>query len=116
MTTKSTNTGSNHWWFQRVTAILLVPLGLWFMTTILGIAHLPISDIMVFWQNPLMGILWLCLVLTVAFHAYLGIQVVIEDYIHGLVIKTLLLISIKIAALLFVIVNVVSILKLMLGA
>lgn len=79
----SAHLGSHHWIVQRSTAVALVALTLWF---VLSIVRLPLGDhaLVAAWiargVNPVLLIL---LALVAAWHSKLGVQVVIEDYVHG---------------------------------
>ena len=79
----SAKEGSDHWWSQRVTAVALVPLGLLFVfpfAMALGDGH---EAVMALYANPFHAIV-AALFMIVAFnHLRLGLQVVIEDYVHG---------------------------------
>jgi len=83
--------GVHHFWVQRVTALALVPLGLWLLV---ALARLPLGDYaaMTNWVaqgwNP---VLLSLLVGVAAWHSQLGVQVVIEDYVHAKGLKTLAL-------------------------
>jgi len=78
----------HHWWVQRVSAVALVPLGLWLLISLLS---LPLGDYVavVNWVargwNPVLLVL---LIGAAAWHSRLGVQVVIEDYVHGAGLKT----------------------------
>lgn len=75
--------GVNHWWAERVSAIALVPLTLWFLGAI--IAHTG-SDYAAFigWlKAPLASVSMVLLLLALFHHIALGLQVVIEDYVHS---------------------------------
>lgn len=83
--------GVGHWWVQRVTAVALVPLTLWFVVSLLSL-HLRSYDEVRGWLGqPWVAVLTLLLVITLAWHSKLGVQVVIEDYVHGKGAKTALL-------------------------
>ncbi len=74
--------GPHHWWMQRVTAAANLLLVLWFM---LSLARLPIVDhqAVVLWlKSPLVAVPLVLLVVSVCWHFRLGLQVVIEDYVH----------------------------------
>jgi succinate dehydrogenase / fumarate reductase membrane anchor subunit len=87
----SAGEGVGHWWTQRVTAVALLPLTLWFVISLLG-QSLQSYDAMRGWLGqPWVAVLTILLVFTLAWHAKLGVQVVIEDYVHGKGAKTTLL-------------------------
>jgi len=107
--------GTSHWWGQRVSAIALLFLGLWFavsLTMMTGFGHAEVGAEI---GRPLNSILLLLLTVTLAYHSYLGIQVVIEDYVHSPGIKVLALILSRFAHILLVTAAVYSILKIGLG-
>lgn len=74
--------GLSHWWAERVTSIALVPLTLWFIWSIYGLLGASQADVAAWVGRPLPLVLMLCLVLATFHHMQLGLQVVIEDYIH----------------------------------
>ena len=79
----SAGEGVGHWWMQRVTAVALLPLTLWFVISLLG-QSLQSYEAMRGWLGqPWVAVLTILLVFTLAWHAKLGVQVVIEDYVHG---------------------------------
>ncbi len=84
--------GVHHWWVQRLTALALVPLSIWFAVSILwlpGLDHITVTA----WMGQAWTALLLVLfVLTAAWHSKLGLQVIIEDYVHTAGAKTLLLV------------------------
>ena len=84
----SAGEGVGHWWMQRVTAVALLPLTTWFVISILG-QSLQSYDAMRGWLGqPWVAVLTTLLVFTLALHSKLGVQVVIEDYVHGKGAKT----------------------------
>jgi len=87
----SAGEGVGHWWLQRVTAVALIPLTLWFSVSLLG-KSLQSYEIMSEWLGrPWVAVGTILLALTLAWHSKLGVQVVIEDYVHGKGAKTALL-------------------------
>jgi len=104
--------GVGHWWHQRLTALALIPLSLWFCV---AIARLPEADYttLVAWiAAPFNAVLLIALVMASLYHGYLGVQVVVEDYVHPHWVRTLLIVSSGFAALLLSIGAIVVILKL----
>jgi succinate dehydrogenase / fumarate reductase membrane anchor subunit len=87
----SAGEGVGHWWMQRVTAVALLPLTAWFVISLLR-SPLQSYDAMRGWLGqPWVAVLCALLVFTLAWHSKLGVQVVVEDYVHGKGAKTTLL-------------------------
>jgi succinate dehydrogenase / fumarate reductase membrane anchor subunit len=84
----SAGDGVGHWWQQRVTAIALIPLTLWFVFGLLRRFPAKHEDMVVWLSQPWSALLMLLLIFTLALHSKLGVQVVIEDYVHGKAAKT----------------------------
>ena len=79
----SAKSGSHHWWLQRVTAVGNIALVLWLIISLL---RLPVADhtAMRAWlASPLAAVPMALLVINVFWHFRLGLQVIIEDYVHG---------------------------------
>ena len=78
----SAKDGTGHWWAQRITAVALIPLGLWFAISVLGMPLADYSAVRSWLAQPLNSILMILLIVSVLHHSQLGIQVVVEDYVH----------------------------------
>jgi succinate dehydrogenase / fumarate reductase membrane anchor subunit len=87
----SAGEGVGHWWMQRVTAVALVPLTLWFVWSLLGLQLQSYDEVRGWLGQPWVAVFTILLVITLAWHSKLGVQVVIEDYVHGKGGKTTLL-------------------------
>ena len=87
--------GFSHWWLQRVTSVALVLLGLWFVTVLLRMPTFQYEFVVAWIAMPLNSVLLLLLVGTLVYHSQLGVQVVVEDYVHhhGLKIATMMLLT-----------------------
>lgn len=79
----SAKEGTGHWWAQRLSAVGLVPLTLWFIFSIVGMPHGNYEMVTAWIAEPINAIGLILLVLTLVYHSDLGLQVVIEDYMHG---------------------------------
>lgn len=93
--TGSARDGTGHWWSQRVTAVALLLLGLWFLASLQllpGFGHEAVAEWL---SRPWNAVLLLLLIVTVAVHSDLGVQVVIEDYVHQPFLKTASLIAVR---------------------
>jgi succinate dehydrogenase / fumarate reductase membrane anchor subunit len=112
----SAKDGTDHWWGQRVSGVALVLLGLWFVGSIDGLASLEHATVVAFIGSPLNTVLLSLLCLTVAYHSYLGIQVVIEDYVHSHGLKLGSLILSRFAHVFLAVISIYAILSIGLGA
>jgi succinate dehydrogenase / fumarate reductase membrane anchor subunit len=93
----SAKEGVQHWWMQRVTAIALIPLSLWFVASIVCLIDVDRATAIQWLGSPVtLGVMSLFLIALV-YHAVLGLQVVIEDYIHSHAAKLILLLLIQFA-------------------
>ncbi len=90
--------GVRHWWAQRLTSLALVPLSLWFVAAV--VAHLGADRAeMVAWLSRPYSFGVMALLIGVTFHhAQLGLQVVIEDYVHAEGCKIAAIVAVKFAA------------------
>lgn len=79
----SAKAGTDHWWAQRLTAIAMVPLGLWFAFALPGMPHGNFQLMQAWVAETRHAIPLLLLVVTLVYHSSLGVQVVLEDYVHG---------------------------------
>ena len=103
--------GIHHWWAERVTAIALVPLTLWFIYAVLHLLGAPQWAVHRFVANPVNTVLLLALVAMTFHHMQLGLQVVMEDYIHDQRWQSIALLLNKAVALMLGLLCVVSILR-----
>jgi succinate dehydrogenase / fumarate reductase membrane anchor subunit len=108
----SAKEGVEHWWHQRTTALLLVPLTLWFVIAVIGLVGADRAAIVAWMHNPMAAMLMILLIAASFYHAALGLQVVIEDYIHGEVAKLVTLLAMRLLCILFVLRGVLAVLKL----
>jgi succinate dehydrogenase / fumarate reductase membrane anchor subunit len=83
--------GVGHWWMQRVTAVALLPLTVWFAWSLLGLDLQSYDAVRGWLGQPWVSVFTILLAITLAWHSKLGVQVVIEDYVHGKAAKTALL-------------------------
>lgn len=79
----SAKDGVEHWWLQRVIAIALVPLTVWFAATLIVHAGNDYATFIVWLRAPIATILMALLLIALFYHTALGLQVVIEDYVHS---------------------------------
>ena len=79
----SAKDGVGAWWAERVSAVAIVPLTLWFVASIIGHAGSDHAAFVVWLRNPLASIPMVLLLIALFNHTALGLQVVIEDYVHS---------------------------------
>ena len=79
----SAHSGVSHFWRQRVTAAALIPLAIWFGVSVLGLIGAHEAATLAFLSQPLNAILMASFVVILLFHMALGLQVVIDDYVHS---------------------------------
>lgn len=108
--------GTDHWWAQRVTAVALVLLGLWFIAALIDLASFQHLAVITFIGEPMNAVLLSLFCLTAAYHSYLGVQVVVEDYVHAAGLKLVTLMMSRFAHVLVAVVSVYAILRIGLGA
>jgi succinate dehydrogenase / fumarate reductase membrane anchor subunit len=107
----SSQSGVGHWWTQRVTAAALVVLLVWFVITVLGLLHADYATALATVAKPWNALLLIVLLVTMFWHAVLGLQVVIEDYVHTRWKEVLSLVLIKFLAVLGALASVLAVLR-----
>lgn len=91
----SSHSGTGHFWRERITAAALAPLSLWFAYAAIGLSGTTTSAPLQFFAQPVNAILMASFVIISLYHAALGIQVVIDDYIHSSGTKILLFLLVR---------------------
>lgn len=111
----SAKTGVNHWWWQRLTAIALVPLSLWFVITLMCMIGADHQTVVEWLQSPNVTLLMVLFIIVLFHHAQLGMQVIIEDYVHIGWQKLSALMLIKFLAVLAATASILAVLTVSLG-
>jgi succinate dehydrogenase / fumarate reductase membrane anchor subunit len=93
----SAKTGVEHWWMQRITAVALIPLTLWFVASVIAIAGSDYGTVIAWFKKPLTTILIASLLIALFHHIALGLRVVVEDYVHTDRLKILAVVTISFA-------------------
>jgi succinate dehydrogenase / fumarate reductase, membrane anchor subunit len=112
----SAKDGVHHWWVQRLTALALIPLSLWF---VFSVARYHIADysMMHAWiSNPYVAIALVLYFIAVFYHSALGVQVVIEDYVANEPLKIGSIVLMKLAHFVFGAAAIFAVLKIAFGA
>ena len=79
----SAKTGLDHWLAQRSTAIAIIPLGLWFIVSMVTLRHESYEQVTAWVAEPLHAIGLILLVIALVYHSMIGLQVIVEDYVKG---------------------------------
>ena len=111
----SAKSGTHHWIAQRLTAIALIPLSLWFVYSLVSMGELSHQAATDWIQSPLVAVFLLLFIIALFHHAQLGLQVVIEDYIDCKVIKITSLILLKFFSFFAGLAAAIAVLKIYLG-
>ena len=111
----SAKDGTQHWWMQRVTALALIPLAIWFVASIVALTGKDHAAFTAWVKNPVSATLLVVLIAATFHHAQLGVQVVIEDYVHGEGTKIASILAVKGLAVLLAGVGIVSVLRIAFG-
>ncbi len=78
----SAKDGTHHWWMQRLTALALIILSVWFIGSIMGLIGADRGQIIYWLQQPWCIIMMALFVISGLYHGTIGMQVVVEDYVH----------------------------------
>ena len=111
----SAKEGVAHWWGQRLTAIALVPLTLWFVVSIAALAGADHGAVVAWLRAPVSAILMVLLIAVTFLHLQLGLQVVLEDYVQTEGLRLAAIIGVKFAAAAFALAAVFAVLKVAFG-
>ncbi|WP_250623508.1 succinate dehydrogenase, hydrophobic membrane anchor protein [Pinirhizobacter soli] len=112
----SAKDGVGHWWSQRLTAIALVVLVLWFVVLVLGLLGHDYQAVRASIARPWNALLMIAFIIAAFWHAVLGLQVVIEDYVHTRWLEVTSMIVIKLLAVAGVLAGVLAVLRIALGS
>jgi len=111
----SAKEGVEHWWRERVTAIALVPLTLWFVASIIAHGGSDYSVLVAWLKTPFATLMMVLLLIAVFYHTALGLQVVIEDYVHSAV-KIPALVAMRLGCLVCVLAGILAMLQIAFGS
>jgi succinate dehydrogenase / fumarate reductase membrane anchor subunit len=107
----SAKDGVSHWWVQRLTAVALLPLTLWFVFALLGLPGLDYLTVRS-WVGEGWNPVWLSLLIgALCWHSVLGVQVVVEDYVPAKGAKVALLLGSTFLHLLLAAAGIFAVLK-----
>jgi len=107
--------GVGHWWSQRLTAIALVPLTIWFVSSLVALVGADYFTMREWMGSPLAAGLLILFLIAGFYHAALGLQVVIEDYIHHEGVKIVCLVVTNALTVILGLTGVLAVLSVLFG-
>ena len=111
----SAKEGVEHWWALRVTSIALVPLVLWFVIALIGLAGADHGTLVDWVSQPLPAVLLVLMLVAMFYHSALGLQVVIEDYIDNEAVRLGLIIAMRLGHILLAALGIFAVLRIAIG-
>ncbi|MEQ1801740.1 MAG: succinate dehydrogenase, hydrophobic membrane anchor protein [Gammaproteobacteria bacterium] len=91
----SAGTGTGHWLGQRLSAVAMVPLTLWFSISLLTLPSVDFYSVAAWVASPVNAVLLILLVVALVYHSSLGTQVVAEDYVHAPGLRVIVLVVLR---------------------
>ncbi len=111
----SAKDGTHYFWVQRLTAVALIPLTIWFALSVASLAMAGQAEVVAWMKSPLSATLMLSFIMAGFWHMKLGLQVVIEDYVHTESTKITCLILNNLIAIFLTLAAFLSVLKMLFG-
>ncbi|HEX3209195.1 MAG TPA: succinate dehydrogenase, hydrophobic membrane anchor protein [Geminicoccaceae bacterium] len=108
--------GVGHWGRQRLTAISNLLLVLWFIFSAIGLSGAGYAEVRAWLASPISASLMILLILSICYHARLGLQVVVEDYVHHEPARLATLVAIPLIVTALAVTCIVAVLKVSLGS
>jgi succinate dehydrogenase / fumarate reductase membrane anchor subunit len=110
----SAKEGLHHWWMQRLTAIALIPLVVWFAISLVMLSGADLTTVRAWIGSPLVMVLLILTIGVGLHHGQLGLQVVLEDYTNG-ALRVAMIVLVKFIAILFGLAAILAILRIGFG-
>jgi succinate dehydrogenase / fumarate reductase, membrane anchor subunit len=111
----SAKEGIEHWWLQRLTAVALAPLGLWFVAAVIRLTGADLDRVRGWIAHPLPAILLVLLLIATFWHMSLGLQVVIEDYVAAPFTRLGLIVIVRLACFGMAVAGIFAVLRIALA-
>jgi succinate dehydrogenase / fumarate reductase membrane anchor subunit len=107
----ASHSGTGHFWRERVTSVALIPLSLWFAYVMMGLAGTNEVTMVQYLAHPWSAILMAAFVVTSLYHMSLGLQVVIDDYVHTAGMKIALLVLVRVATIAIIAISMFALIR-----
>jgi succinate dehydrogenase / fumarate reductase membrane anchor subunit len=111
----SAKAGVGHWWAQRITAVALIVLGLWFAISLISLAGADHAAVVAWLKGPITAVVMLLVLIASFYHAALGLQVVIEDYVHVELQKIAAIMAVRLLCFAFAAAGIFAVLRIAFG-
>nr|VFK38831.1 MAG: succinate dehydrogenase / fumarate reductase membrane anchor subunit [Candidatus Kentron sp. TC] len=111
----SAKQGAHHWWMQRITGVMLVPLFVWFIGAMVAVVTGGYAEVAELIRSPIATGGLLVLIIAIFYHAALGLQVVIEDYVPSEGTQVSAVIIMRFLMALLAAISAVSVFKVAMG-
>ncbi|MEM7304466.1 MAG: succinate dehydrogenase, hydrophobic membrane anchor protein [Pseudomonadota bacterium] len=99
----SAKEGAHHWWMQRLTSIALVPLMLWLVISLALLGNMSYESAVAWVKSPFVAVGLSLVIVVMFYHVQLGVQVIVEDYVHGwLKIASIIMLNFACIAMAFI--------------
>jgi succinate dehydrogenase membrane anchor subunit len=108
--------GVTHWWMQRVTALALIPLIMWFAYSVAMLGKIDYETLVAWIRSPAVTVLLILLTVVGLYHMQLGLRVILEDYIHSGWLKLSAIIVTNFASVVLMVAGVLAVLRIALEA
>lgn len=106
---------SHHFWLQRVSALALIPLVLWFGFSVAALPEMTYEVLTAWLQSPFNTVMMIMLLVVGLHHGQFGMQVIIEDYVHAHDIRIIGILTVKFISYFMMALGVFSVIKIALG-
>lgn len=111
----SAKQGVHHWWAQRITAVALIPLVAWFAISLIMLSGADYAVVRAWIGSPVVMVLLTLTIVIGLHHGQIGMQEVVEDYVHGEGMKLALIVLLRFIAVFFGLAAIVAILRIGFG-
>ena len=111
----SARQGVHHWWAQRITAVALIPLVVWFAISLIMMSGADYAVVRAWIGSPVVMVLLTLTIVIGLHHGQLGMQEVVEDYVHSEGLKLALIVLLRFTAVFFGLAAIVAILRIGFG-
>jgi succinate dehydrogenase membrane anchor subunit len=112
----SAKEGVEHWWAQRVSAVAVLVLGLWFVASLAALAGADRATVVAWLHGPLAAILTILTLAALFYHSALGLQVVIEDYVNPEGVKLAAVTLVRLLCLALAVAGMFAVLRIAFGS